>query len=43
VPVRNEGLNIIAAELYLPVEGDRDIEEEGLFSSLTFLGEAHHE
>lgn len=41
--VRNEGLNIIAAELYLQVKGDRDIEEEGLFSSLTFLGEAHRE
>ena len=43
VVVRNEGLNIIAAELYLPVKGNPDIEELGLFSSLTFLGQAHHE
>jgi uncharacterized GH25 family protein len=43
VVVRNEGLNIIAAELYLPVKGNSDIEELGLFSSLTFLGQAHHE
>ena len=41
--LRNEGLNIIAAELYLPVKGNPDIEELGLFSSLTFLGQAHHE
>lgn len=43
VAVRNEGLNIIAAELYQPVKGDKDIEELGLFSSLTFLGAEHHE
>ncbi len=43
VVVRNEGLNIIAAELYLPLKGNPDIEELGLFSSLTFLGQAHHE
>ena len=43
VMVRNEGLNIIAAEAYLPVANDPDIETRGLFASLTFLGEAHHE
>ncbi|MBB2496462.1 DUF4198 domain-containing protein [Aquipseudomonas ullengensis] len=43
VMVRNEGLNIIAAELYVPVENDADISERGLFSSLTFVGSAHHE
>jgi uncharacterized GH25 family protein len=43
VVVRNEGLNIIAAELYQPVRGDKDIEELGLFSSLTFLGSEHRE
>lgn len=43
VLVRNAGLNIIATELYLPVQNDKDIEEVGLFSSLTFLGESHHE
>ena len=43
VTVRNEGLNIISAEVSLPVENDADIETRGLFTSLTFLGEAHHE
>ncbi|MDM8348273.1 DUF4198 domain-containing protein [Pseudomonas sp. sp1636] len=43
VMVRNEGLNIIAAEANLPVANDADIETRGLFSSLTFLGEAHRE
>ena len=43
VLVRNEGLNIIAAEVSLPVANDADIETRGLFSSLTFLGEAHRE
>ncbi|SDH97838.1 Uncharacterized conserved protein, contains GH25 family domain [Pseudomonas benzenivorans] len=43
VMVRNEGLNIIAAEANLPVTNDADIETRGLFASLTFLGEAHHE
>ena len=43
VMVRNEGLNIIAAEANLPVANDADIETRGLFTSLTFLGEAHSE
>ncbi|MOA49390.1 Nickel uptake substrate-specific transmembrane region [compost metagenome] len=43
VMVRNEGLNIIAAEANLPVANDPDIETRGLFTSLTFLGEAHRE
>jgi uncharacterized GH25 family protein len=43
VMVRNEGLNIIAAEIDLPVVNDADIESRGLFTSLTFLGEAHRE
>jgi uncharacterized GH25 family protein len=43
VLVRNEGLNIISAEVSLPVANDADIETRGLFSSLTFLGEAHSE
>jgi uncharacterized GH25 family protein len=43
VPVRNEGLNIISAEISLPVANDADIETRGLFASLTFLGQAHHE
>lgn len=43
VKVRNEGLNVIAAALYLPVKGDADIDELGFFSSLTFLGSEHRE
>lgn len=43
VPVRNEGLNIISAQVSIPVKGDPDIETRGLFTSLTFLGQAHHE
>lgn len=43
VVVRNEGLNIISASVYLPVEDDPDIESRGLFTSLTFLGAPHHE
>ncbi len=43
VVVRNEGLNIISAEANLPVANDPDIETRGLFTSLTFLGEAHSE
>ncbi|MBH3340141.1 DUF4198 domain-containing protein [Pseudomonas mendocina] len=43
VMVRNEGLNIISASVYLPVKNDPNIERRGLFTSLTFLGEPHHE
>ena len=43
VPVRNAGLNVISAEVELPVKNDADIETRGLFASLTFLGEAHRE
>ena len=43
VLVRNEGLNIIAAQTVVPVKDNADIDEQGLFTSLTFLGEAHHE
>ena len=43
VMVRNEGLNIISASVYLPVKNDPNIESRGLFTSLTFLGQPHHE
>ncbi len=43
VVVRNEGLNVIAAQVEVPVKGSADVSSRGLFSSLTFLGEAHHE
>ena len=43
VVVRNEGLNIIAAQTSVPVANDKDIEARGLFTSLTFTGQPHHE
>lgn len=43
VLVRNEGLNVIAAQVEVPVKGSADVDSRGLFSSLTFLGEPHHE
>ncbi|MEN0106667.1 MAG: DUF4198 domain-containing protein [Pseudomonas sp.] len=43
VVVRNEGLNIIAAETSVPVNDDADIDERGLFTSLSFIGAAHTE
>ncbi len=43
VVVRNEGLNIIAASVTRPLAKDAPTAEEGLFTSLTFLGESHHE
>ena len=43
VLVRNEGLNVIAAELEVPLKNDPDVASRGLFSSLTFLGNPHHE
>ncbi|WP_394559679.1 DUF4198 domain-containing protein [Aquipseudomonas alcaligenes] len=41
--VRNAGLNVIAASVYVPVKGDADIDELGFFSSLTFVGSEHKE
>jgi len=43
VLVRNEGLNVIAAQVEVPVKDNVDVESRGLFTSLTFLGEPHHE
>lgn len=43
VLVRNEGLNVIAAQVEVPVKNNADVDSRGLFSSLTFLGEPHHE
>lgn len=43
VVVRNEGLNIIAAETSVPVSDDSDIDERGLFTSLSFVGSVHEE
>ncbi|MFW9081579.1 DUF4198 domain-containing protein [Pseudomonas sp. P2757] len=43
VLVRNEGLNVITAQVEVAVKDSPDVNSRGLFSSLTFLGEAHHE
>lgn len=43
VMVRNAGLNIIAAQVTLDTPNDPDVKQQGLFSSLTFLGAPHHE
>ena len=43
VLVRNEGLNVIAAQVEVPVKDSVDVDSRGLFTSLTFFGEPHHE
>lgn len=43
VLVRNEGLNVIAAQVEVPVKDSVDVDSRGLFTSLTFVGEPHHE
>ncbi|MGC5702451.1 DUF4198 domain-containing protein [Pseudomonas sp. NFXW11] len=43
VLVRNEGLNVIAAQVEVPLKDNPDVASRGLFSSLTFLGQPHHE
>ncbi|NWA82800.1 DUF4198 domain-containing protein [Pseudomonas sp. D2002] len=43
VLVRNEGLNVIAAQVEIPLKDNADVATRGLFTSLTFLGEPHHE
>ncbi|TFF10181.1 DUF4198 domain-containing protein [Pseudomonas sp. BCA14] len=43
VLVRNEGLNVIAAQVEVPLKDNPDVATRGLFTSLTFLGELHHE
>ncbi len=43
VLVRNEGLNVIATQVEVPVKDSVDVDSRGLFTSLTFLGEPHHE
>ncbi|WP_087500562.1 DUF4198 domain-containing protein [Pseudomonas sp. SID14000] len=43
ITVRNEGLNIVAAQATLPLAEGGPVAQQSLFSSLTFLGEPHHE
>lgn len=40
--IRNAGLNIIAAQARVPASGVNEVSERSLFTSLTFVGEAHH-
>lgn len=41
IVIRNAGLNIIAAQAMVAVDGE-EISERSLFTSLSFVGEAHH-
>lgn len=43
VLVRNEALNVIAAQAQVPVKDNGEVHIRALFSSLTFLGQPHHE
>lgn len=43
IVVRNEGLNVMAAQAVVPVANNPDITEQGLFTSLTFTGQSHHD
>ncbi|MFB4391051.1 MULTISPECIES: DUF4198 domain-containing protein [unclassified Pseudomonas] len=43
VKVRNEGLNIISANASVPMPAGAPVAKQSLFSSLSFLGEPHHE
>lgn len=43
VLVRNEGLNVIAAQMEVALKDNKDVATRGVFTSLTFLGEPHHE
>lgn len=43
IVIRNAGLNIIAAQARVPVEAADGVIERSLFTSLTFVGEAHHD
>lgn len=40
--IRNSGLNIIAAQARVPANGEQDVSERSLFTSLTFVGAGHH-
>lgn len=43
IVVRNEGLNVIAAYASLPAGSGKAVDKYGYFTSLTFVGEEHHE
>ena len=41
IVIRNSGLSIVAAQAKVPV-AEKEISERSLFTSLSFVGEAHH-
>ncbi|AHL32225.1 nickel ABC transporter substrate-binding protein [Pseudomonas brassicacearum] len=43
VVVRNEGLNVIAAQMEITLKDNKDVATRGVFTSLTFVGEPHHD
>lgn len=43
ITIRNEGLNVLAAEALVPVKGDSNIDSYAYFASLTFVGARHAE
>lgn len=43
IPVRNDGLNIIAAYTSQEVAKDADVDKNSYFTSLTFVGTPEHE
>jgi len=43
VVVRNEGLNVIAAQMEIALKDNKDVATRGVLTSLTFVGEPHHE
>lgn len=43
IVIRNEGLNVLAAEAMVPVKGDSNIDSRAYFASLTFVGAPHAE
>jgi uncharacterized GH25 family protein len=43
IVVRNAGLNIIAAKAKVPTPHEKGISERNLFTSVTFVGEAHQD
>jgi uncharacterized GH25 family protein len=42
IVIRNSGLNVIAAQARVPAQNEKGIPERSLFTSLTFVGQAHH-
>ena len=43
IKVRNEGLNVIAAQTTLVMSKNGPVDKQSLFGSVTFIGEPHHD